>query len=172
MEDVLFEPEGRVVQSLCVVFHGLMRLVVVLPSGQSLCVVVVVVVESPRKLRVILKVLVCCSSILSSAETLMKGHQRKAQRNPERNLQREVRISLPHSVWPIMLYVTIITSRGSKPVHMAHGAERGGFHRGVETLGEGQGKSHHPDYCDRNSSYLSIAIAVMEYMLENIAVMG
>lgn len=46
---------------------------------------------SPRWLRVMvtLKVCVCCSSILSSSDTLMKGHQEKAWRKPARNLQKE-----------------------------------------------------------------------------------
>ena len=38
---------------------------------------------------VTLKVLVCCSSVLSSSENRMNGHQEKAWRNPARNLHRE-----------------------------------------------------------------------------------
>lgn len=46
---------------------------------------------SLRWLRVMvtLKVCVCCSSILSSSDILMKGHQEKAWRKPARNLQKE-----------------------------------------------------------------------------------
>lgn len=51
-------------------------------------------VLSLRWLRVMvtLKVCVCCSSILSSSDTLTKGHQAKAWRKPARNLQEEKRI--------------------------------------------------------------------------------
>lgn len=41
------------------------------------------------RVMVTLKVCVCCSSILSSSDTLMKGHQEKAWRKPARNLQKE-----------------------------------------------------------------------------------
>lgn len=46
---------------------------------------------SLRWLRVMvtLKVCVCCSSILSSSDTLMKGHHAKAWRKPARNLKRK-----------------------------------------------------------------------------------
>lgn len=41
------------------------------------------------RVMVTLKVCVCCSSILSSSDTLMKGHQEKAWRKPARNLRKE-----------------------------------------------------------------------------------
>lgn len=44
------------------------------------------------RVMVTLKVCVCCSSILSSSDTLMKGHQANARRKPARNLQGEFRI--------------------------------------------------------------------------------
>lgn len=52
-----------------------------------------------RRLRVmvILKVCVCCSSILSSSDTLMKGHQANAWRKPARNLRAKIKgVFMPH----------------------------------------------------------------------------
>lgn len=55
---------------------------------------VCVFVLSLRWLRVMVtrKVLVCCNSILSSSDTLMKGHHTNAWRKPARNLQKGTRI--------------------------------------------------------------------------------